>query len=106
MRRRYAITNRRRFVISIVVITFLLPFISTLILGKPSASALTVHEPYTYYEVVKIQPGDTLWEIASRYKDERTDIRQYIKTIQDFNQMTSDFIQAGHHIIVPVVKNQ
>ena len=51
---------------------------------------------------VKIEKGDSLWNIASEYiTDEYTDMNIYINEIKKSNGLTSDIIHEGSYIIVP-----
>ena len=51
---------------------------------------------------VLIEPGDTLWSIASKfYTDEYESIPSYIKEIQKSNGLYTEEIHAGRYIIVP-----
>lgn len=51
---------------------------------------------------VEIQQGDTLWSIAKDHiTDEYNDINDYIEEIMYTNNLNSDKIHAGNHIIVP-----
>jgi len=53
-------------------------------------------------KTIEIQEGDTLWNIASKYKsDEYRDIRVYINEIKKSNNIYSDEIHSGSYIIVP-----
>ena len=56
-----------------------------------------------YYESVEIQQGDTIWEIAERYKPNDRKTAEYVKEIMEFNKTDSPNIKSGHHIIIPVV---
>lgn len=51
---------------------------------------------------LKIEEGDTLWNIAQRYitKDYRN-INEYIKEIKKTNNLSTDTIHEGGYIIVP-----
>ncbi len=51
---------------------------------------------------IKIEKGDSLWSIASRYyTEEYDDMNSYIKEIMYSNGLTSDIIHEGNYIIVP-----
>lgn len=51
---------------------------------------------------VKIEKGDSLWSIASRYiTEEYRNMNVYIEEIKDSNGLTSDIIHEGNYIIVP-----
>lgn len=51
---------------------------------------------------VKIEKGDSLWNIASEYiTDEYADMNIYINEIKKSNGLTSDIIHEGSYIIVP-----
>jgi cell division protein YceG involved in septum cleavage len=51
---------------------------------------------------VKIEKGDSLWSIASKYiSDEYDNINTYIKEIKKSNGLVTDTIHEGRYIIVP-----
>lgn len=51
---------------------------------------------------VKIEKGDSLWSIASRYiSEEYKDMESYIKEIKFSNGLTSDVILEGNYITIP-----
>ncbi|MFA7636465.1 MAG: LysM peptidoglycan-binding domain-containing protein [Monoglobales bacterium] len=52
------------------------------------------------YKTVVVCSGDTLWSIASKYAS--GDIRRKIKDIKSFNNLESDFLTVGEHILVPI----
>ncbi|MFK4342461.1 LysM repeat protein [Paenibacillus sp. RC73] len=54
-------------------------------------------------EVTKliVQPGDTLWRIASTHKPERMDTRVYIEGIVRINGMEDRGVQAGQLLKLP-----
>ena len=87
----------------LVIGTFILLF-SCLFLGNFMSSA---HEndtnsvQSTYYKSIRIQPGDTLWDIASdNMTDEYDSIDEYIQLVKDTNGLESDYIQAGQYLII------
>lgn len=54
-------------------------------------------------EVTKliVQPGDTLWQIASNHKPERMDTRVYIEGIVWINGLEDRGVQAGQVLKLP-----
>lgn len=55
------------------------------------------------FKSVPITSKDTLWSIASEnYTEEYGSIKNYIKEIKRCNSLTSDTINAGSSLIVPV----
>ena len=64
----------------------------------------TEKEPmYKYYANIEIQKGDTLWEIAEKYRnpDYYKSRKDYINEVMNINHMTTDSLTAGEKIIVP-----
>lgn len=92
MKKRYYLKNRKRFVTSIlftVLIVFTFIFV---------ASAYGYKEPS--YDSVYVRRGDTLWDIAVKYK-QRGDIRKYIKEIKIVNNLESETIYEGDILRIP-----
>lgn len=50
---------------------------------------------------VIVESGDSLWAIASRYKSEESDIRDYVAEIRDHNQLVSTQIESGDVLVIP-----
>jgi cell division protein YceG involved in septum cleavage len=50
---------------------------------------------------VYVASGDTLWNIASQYKSDSQDIREYVYSIKKANHLTSSSLQAGQTLILP-----
>ena len=56
---------------------------------------------YTYYKSVEIQPGDTLWDIAEdTMTSEYDSTSEYVRVLKDMNNLSSDQIQAGMHLVI------
>lgn len=61
---------------------------------------------HTYYKSIRIQPGDTLWNIAEKYMPESCDsINDYIETLKEINNLKSDQIISGHNLIIVYTKD-
>ena len=56
---------------------------------------------YKYYTSIEIQPGDTLWEIASETMTSEYDsVPEYVEVLKRMNDLSSDQIQAGQNLII------
>lgn len=64
--------------------------------GKNSVEA----ENITYVEYY-VQTGDTLWDIAKAYSNNNVDLREFIREIEEKNQITGAFIYSGDMLLVP-----
>ena len=54
------------------------------------------------YASVSIQPGDSLWSIASIYADGHySTIQDYIDEVKFINNMTDDTIYAYEYLLIP-----
>ena len=84
-----------------------------LLLGIPGAILLSNHvqaqaeglpqeQTYKYYTSIKVTYGDTLWEIAEKYRtDEYEDIPSYIEEVKQINHLTSSQITDGMYLCIP-----
>ena len=56
---------------------------------------------YKYYTSIRVEAGDTLWDIADRYVCEQTGSRQdYIREVMKLNGMKSDQIRTGESLTI------
>lgn len=70
------------------------------ICGTSKVSAAPDCEPVRYYTSIKIEQGDSLWEIASRYKSGSESTAEYIDEIITMNQLSSEQITAGKSLMI------
>ena len=80
-------------IISIISITLLL---FVMIPGKASNKK---EVSYREYFVLK---GDTVWSIASRFKTEKMDIRDYMDEIEKTNEIKNSKIYENNKLIIPI----
>ncbi|MCI9491842.1 MAG: LysM peptidoglycan-binding domain-containing protein [Lachnospiraceae bacterium] len=60
------------------------------------------NSPPKSYTSIEIQPGDSLWSIASEHiTEEYQSIQDYVKEIKALNGLGDDNIHAGKFLIVP-----
>lgn len=58
-----------------------------------------------YYTGIQIKEGDSLWSIAEEYVSEEYDsIQEYIEELKRVNQLDSNVIYSGRHLIVSYYK--
>lgn len=54
-----------------------------------------------YYQSIRIEKGDSLWSIASRYMNsEYASINQYMDELRAINDLDSDMLIAGNYLSV------
>ncbi len=53
----------------------------------------------------RVQPGDTLWEIARESGPKDGDPRRMVAVIQKLNSLDSGLLQSGQVIEIPVVSS-
>lgn len=76
-------------------------FISSILNGG-KLKAADVSDKEKFYTSIEIQPGDSLWSIASDYmSEEYASIQEYIEDVKALNGMGTDEIHAGKFIIIP-----
>ncbi len=54
-----------------------------------------------YYTCIRIEPGDSLWSIASRYSaGSPMDTRTYVSELMRMNRLADETIHAGNYLTV------
>lgn len=96
-RKKYRIKSKFRFVTSLVIMSSLAFAGLNFIIGSDESTALVKTE-YTKVEVVS---GDTLWNIASKYKDNDTDPRDAVYRISRINDVTAEDLIPGMVLMIP-----
>jgi LysM repeat protein len=94
MNRRYVLKNRRRFY-SIIVILVTVMLSSVIVVSAQGGEA------ECKYDTVRVETGDTLWDIAKEYNP-NGDIREFIYEIKELNHLEGSMIYAGEELKVPV----
>lgn len=67
-----------------------------LVSGRLNAST-PEQAPHPY----EVQPGDTLWEIASEISDEDVDVRVVIAEIKRLNDLDTSTLRSGQNLLIP-----
>lgn len=66
-----------------------------------SSTATSESGPEVRTEMIVVQPGQTLWEIAGEYAD-GGDVRGAITELEQLNALESSMLVAGQELFVPV----
>lgn len=100
-RRTHACSGLRIMLYTITV--FFLVCSSFFIFGNFSASAHNDEATSSaiYYRSILIHSGDTLWEIAEKYKGEEYDSTEaYISVLKSINNLETNQLEAGQYLII------
>ena len=54
-----------------------------------------------HYATVTVQPGDTLWGLASAHAGPSADVQEIVDRISDVNHLQSGALQPGEHLRIP-----
>ena len=98
MNKKYRITSKFRFTAFLVVAILCIFTIIGTLTGINTVSSSSMNQ----YNQVKVELGDTLWEIASEYGPADMDVRKVVHEICQLNDITAGQLEAGQKIIVPV----
>lgn len=89
------IVNRKKFIRSITILTFLLIGLFNISIANADKEEAEIID-YT------IAPGETLWSIAGEYTPNSKDIRETIYEIKKLNNMNNSNIYAGQTIQIKI----
>lgn len=68
--------------------------------GKSKAS--DVQTSVKYYTSIRIEQGDSLWNIACTHMGEEYDsVLEYIAEVRELNGLRSDDIHSGQYLTIP-----
>jgi LysM repeat protein len=97
----YNVIRKNSFIISLGSLILLVLIISFSVIST-TVTAEKSFDKVKLVTSVKIEKGESLWSIASRYiSEEYKDMESYIKEIKKSNGLTSDVIHEGNYITIP-----
>lgn len=108
LRKREATVRKQKMFIALVIVLLaslgILFGTSMNALASPKADVASYNK---YYTSVKIESGDTLWNIASEYIDNfNISKEEYIDEVCSLNGISENEIHAGDYIVVPYYSNE
>jgi len=92
MKKKYVLRNKLNFLIFLII---LIVITTTVFL----ATTVNGYKENTYFEV-QVYKGDTLWEIASKYR-KAGDVRRLIYEIKEINNLKDSSIYPGMILKIP-----
>lgn len=84
------IVNKKRFVLSMTILTMVLISILNLVFANVEKSVTTIEHT--------VVSGETLWSIASEYAT--GDIREYVYELRQLNNLEDCNLQIGQDILI------
>lgn len=84
-------------VLAIMFVSFLCASVAVKAQGNPASANDKI-----YYTNIMVDNGDTLWDIASEYVnyDHYNSVYEYMNYLKELNNLTSDALYAGTHLMV------
>lgn len=98
MTKKYRVASKFRFTLFMTVLILCLVTVSGTLMGFNTASSSS----RDLYNIVEIEAGDTIWDIATEYGPTSSDAHRIVQDICDINEITADELVAGQKIVVPV----
>ncbi len=90
--------TRKRFTLMPVIALAALSLMVTL----PTLSSMHLYAASAQrYTTVMVQPGDTLWSIASAHTGSNADIQETIDRISEANHLQAASLQPGERLRIP-----
>jgi hypothetical protein len=86
-------------VVSLLIILFCVFALSTVTTAKHAKAAQ--RNTLERYESVRVVGGDSLWTIAEKYRG-KENTADFVKELKILNSLSSDRIEAGSYLLVPV----
>ena len=94
---KYYIASKFRFTLFITLMTIIITMSLSMLFGNTYVSGSSNKA----YYAITVESGDTLWTIAEKYSDDKTDIRQFIYDISKINDLESSKILVGQKLLIP-----
>ncbi len=95
--RQAVLSRQRRRAAAAVVFALLTAWLLNISLFNPTA----IEAADESYRQICVRSGDTLWTIASRYKPDDGDIRDFVRLLADTNGVENGVIRAGQILLLP-----
>lgn len=99
--------HMRKLMVKLVAACFTVLLFVTIFMGRTMFTSMAKEESAAtpYYKSVRIQEGDSLWELANQYKDGSSmSTHEYVDQLRQMNSLKKDTIHAGQYLTVVYYK--
>ena len=97
MNKKYRIKSKVRFTLFLTIaMLFVFTLVGT-ISGLNNSESLTKDS----YTEIRVQTGDTLWDLAEKFGPDNKDIREVVYQICEVNDISADSIFPGQTLLIP-----
>lgn len=102
-RKRRARQLKRNILKGIMTFALVVSFSLLFLEFKVKAQNSTEEISYKYYKSVMVNSGNTLWDFADTYADDRhyDSLEKYVNEVMEMNHLGDESITAGQYIIIP-----
>ena len=98
MKKKYRIKSKIRFTLFMIISMLVMFSAAGTVIGANNAESLTK----TTYSEIRVQTGDTLWDLAEEFGPDHKDIREIVHEICRVNAISAGSIYPGQTILIPV----
>ena len=95
--KKYRVKNQYRFITFVTVCILAIVFVCGAASGIFDARAVDVQS----FVTVRVQPGDTLWNLARTYGPEGVDTRVIVYAIGELNGVSASTLRPGQYLNIP-----
>lgn len=108
MNKRNVMIKRQEFTIGLItLIAACIAILCFLLSGSVDTKAASAETSYKYYTCIRVERGDTLWNIAGEYMgDEYRSRNDYIREVQAINHLSGEDIKYGQYITIPYYSDE
>lgn len=94
--KKYKLKNPQRFY-SVIMISVLVVSLG-LIFKEQGVQGESIKK----YEIVTVQYGDTIWDLAEKYNKDNDDLRMFVYQIKKENKIFGDYISPDEQLRIPI----
>ncbi len=92
--------NRQNNLLSYLLVSMIL-IVFMFLLGIKVVPGIATEKVYLQEQIIhQVAPGENLWKIALKYKDEDQDTRDKVDEIKEINQLEGKYLNVGDQLII------
>ena len=93
--------HARNLFVEAVIVLFVSMSFSAFFVSAKEKDTPDHESTYIYYKSIKIEKGDTLWDIANENLPEKySSTEEYVKVLKEINGLSSDKIYSGENLMI------